>query len=94
MENKTDLEKIKGGYRWPHWGRIEIHEIGRYAVVEVENRRTHETEFYAYADGRFTNCYEHTLDAVLLAAIGYAWDGPNSQFAKFAVKMLGVAPEA
>ena len=78
------------------WGRVvAIHEIGDYRIIEhlepivdghrVTNRMSRRHGFHV--DG--TAHGYPTLDAAIIGAIAYKYDGCNSQAAAFFLKMIG-----
>lgn len=49
-----------------------------------------ETYFVPVVDGKEINCIGETYDMALLLGLEYKYQGCNSQFAKFAGRMLGI----
>lgn len=93
----TIHEMIKG-HKYT-WGKlVKIHEIGEYKVVEYfsykyeNNHRTDGYEetasFHPYINDQDTNNSYESLDAALVGVIAYKQDGPNSQAARFFMKMI------
>lgn len=67
---------------------IGTHEIGDYQFIETA--AGDEKRFFAYIKGRSIGHYEDSLDAALIVAIAYKYDGTNSQAAHYFAKMIGM----
>ena len=88
----TMTKEFDWPFSWPKerytWGEvIFVHQIGDIAVIEHEAENG-ENMFHPYIKGKDTCCGFESLDAAVLCAYGYGYDGPNSQFEKFARLML------
>lgn len=99
------LAQIKESSRNFTWGKIiNIHEVGRYAVVEFEpkavkvyreGRYVDEKEpkgFHAYVDGKDTNMGAATLEGAFLLAMaaGNVPKNDASNAARYAAKILNL----
>ena len=62
------------------WGPIlRVHHIGRYAIVEyTPNEALGTCQFHPFIDGSDTNRGYDTLEAAIVGAIAYRFDGVNS----------------
>ncbi len=83
------------------WGHIvDVHEIGRYQIVEaVPNRPRGEDksafnqrEFFVYVDNEDVNSYATSLDQALLIAIAAGNGGKNeaATTARYMARLAGV----
>lgn len=68
------------------------HQIGAYQFIETM-KEPGTRRFFAYVDGRTTGHYEDSLDAALIVAIAYRYDGTNSQAAHYFARMIGMVKE-
>lgn len=78
---------------------VKVHTVGPYAAVEYLERvaqggtltkeigTTH--AFLSYVDNESTNHIYHSLEAAIVGAIAYKFDGPNSQATTYFCKMVG-----
>lgn len=73
------------------WGEIQkVHTVGDIQIVEYASRHEdNKTQYHIYVDGKDSRLASNTLDEAILGALGFKYDGRNSQFAYFALKMLG-----
>lgn len=73
------------------WGKIAaVHSIGNIHIVEYEDRMTGAIKFHPYVNGKDTHGGSNSLDGAILVALGEKYDGINSQFSRFASRMLGM----
>lgn len=72
---------------------VETHQIGCYQFIETESDAPGRQHFFPYVDGRSTGNYESSLDAALIVAIAYRYDGANSQAAHYFARMIGMERE-
>ncbi len=82
------------------WGKFKaIHEIGLYLIVEYYPTKydgcaaingTYEdfTSFHPFINERDTNTSYNSLEAAIVGAIAYKYDGGNSQAGYFFMKMI------
>ena len=71
---------------------IQSHEIGDYQFIETHSEQDGPT-FFIYLNGGFTHYGEDSLDAALLTAIAFKYDGRNSQAAHYFARMIGMSKE-
>jgi hypothetical protein len=85
----TDLKEIAKGVPYA-WGDIvHIHEIGDYNIVESVNRKG-EKQFHAYSLRKDCNHSYDCLEAAIVGAIAYKYDGINSRAEEYFMKMIGI----
>lgn len=87
------LNPVEHIYKTFSWGHIdEIHIIGDIQIVEYTSKcdKKSEFRFHVYVKGEDVCQDFNSLDAAILGALGYKYDGVNSQFARFSTKMLGI----
>lgn len=104
MKRTTDLNRVRRGEPFT-WGEvIRIHEIGHdnvYSVVEYHPwkslshvDKTPDPDvvlFHYYVNGVDTNHLTDTLEAAIVGAIAYAFEGPNHHADKYFMK--GISKE-
>lgn len=72
---------------------MKVHEIGDISIVEsvdFNDGQVQETSFHAYAKGEDSMCAYDSLDAALVAALAFKYEGHNSQAAKYFFRMVGM----
>lgn len=69
---------------------VATHQIGCYQFIETESGIPDIKHFFPYVDGHSTGNYEISLDAALIVAIAYRYDGNNSQAAHYFARMIGM----
>lgn len=69
---------------------VATHGIGGYQIIETEGDTPGAQRFFPYVDGRSTGNYESSLDAALIVAIAFRYDGNNSQAAHYFARMIGM----
>lgn len=73
------------------WGKVtSIYDIDDIQIVEYETRDSNELKYHPYVSGSDTGLRCDSLDEAVLTALGFKYDGRNSQFAYFAYRMLGI----
>lgn len=71
------------------WGLpILTHRIGNMDMVQYKSGS--ENRFHPYVNGEDTNKDYFNLDCAILGALGFKYDGSNSQFDRFASFMLRI----
>ena len=89
----TDLDTVlkKSGNR--HFGEIVLnaHRIGDIQIVEtLASDRADGNNFYCFVNETNTHLYAHTLDYAVVVALGYKYEGRNSQAARYFAAMVGM----
>lgn len=74
------------------WGLVvEDHVLGDIMIREaISDEKDEGNLFYIYVGGKDTHHHTDTIDGALLVALGFKYDGPNSQWARFAQRMLSL----
>lgn len=65
---------------------LEKPNTGRRRFTDIPG----DSYFVPVIDGEELSRIAETWDMAMLIGIGYKYDGPNSQFAKMAARMLGI----
>lgn len=87
MKKSTNLHNLKKGHPFTWGSLIEIHHIGDYHVVEFLEK-DNAPGFFPYVNGEHFSRSFPTMDEALSAAIGFKYEGHNSQAAHYFMKMI------
>lgn len=68
---------------------ITIEEVPNQGTTKVETI-TSDTYYEPFINGKSTHCVCETEDIAMLVALGIKYQGPNSQFATMACRMLKI----
>lgn len=89
--NKTPITLAGGRVDLFVWGKvIKVHTIGDLTIVEYENSFDNQVLFHAYYGDLDTHESFGTLDIAIVGALGYKYDGRNSQACRYFVRMIGM----
>lgn len=93
----TDLDIVRKERSRFTWGTVlEVHDVGRYTIIEYRQRDNEEAIFFhVYVDGKSTSNSTTSLDGALLIAIAMSNLEPNEAryMAMGASKLLNVKEE-
>lgn len=73
------------------WGSVrEVHTIGDIQIAEVKWCIDGQTRYLIFIDGKDTHRAEESLDAALIYAICYKYDGYNTRAPEYIYRMIGL----
>jgi hypothetical protein len=87
------LENVKKDHSSFCWGRVvDIHEIGRYGIVEFRYVNNNEpygsSAFHVFVDGEGLSHTFPSIEWALAFGIAYVKDGINTRAADYFMKMI------
>jgi hypothetical protein len=102
-DRTTNLGLLRLGAPFTWGAIIRIVNFGRYSVVihhpwkvdgsaiVVGSPNLHIVEYHAYVDDKDTSRGFLSIEAAVVGAIAYAYDGPNTQADKYFLRAIGAA---